>query len=848
MAKNRQQPDRRKKRPSEPSSEDKPRGASVPQEATGGDIFSSLVDFASEPDRDDPGAPHAGSHGKRLRLSPKRLSDMQKILLIGIVAVTAALVYTLAGRIRTKSVSNRAGSPRPPAGARPRPQPAVAEPQQTPAASSEQPVVPAPSELSLPSLEPMSLQLADKLYLGRNFEEAADTYEKLYRRLPATDENRPLRDFLLLRMALCHKNSGNIPQADSMFRAVSLSRLPILRALARYHQSAVLVDRKRYLEAASKACQTIALIEVIDYDRKWNSAVRQQCWFLVAEVMTRHLLALSDADVDLPPPLWSRHPDIDPFVNMDEPQLRIFLTAGTEKLDEALLGPQIRGVSDKAATRHWSVTCNGASIEELLARFATNAGLNVRWADNGGTAPAEDNIRRRPVYLHLATATAQQVVATAAGSVGLLTRMDDAGNVNVLDPASYSSLADHTKLLTDESISLWQRFLLTCENDQRVPNAHFALGLLQAVRGQFDEAIAEYKLVANRFGKHALAPYALLHSGRLKVRLRDYIGAHNDLKQLVALYPETELSDQACLYLADATMKAGLYEEATGLYRKVYSLGLSVESQTESAWGAGRCFYETRNYEEAAQWLNRYITLARDQNRPGFHAACLLLGKTYLTLHKPQQAHAALNLALKGDLSRQQHVETIAILVKTYVEQELYIEALHTLESTGGWQLSQQEMIELLLLQTQVLRSIGLTDRAITLLAEKGQFLPNPEMKGSVALELARCYADAGDLERARKTLSEALTLVEPGGLARQIGCELARTCLRLDQPAQAASVCSQLLGHTAGADKQPIQELLADAYRAQGRYDQAVATLLDRYDVTDPNGVHLSPGAVISR
>jgi hypothetical protein len=76
----------------------------------------------------------------------------------------------------------------------------------------------------------------------------------------------------------------------------------------------------------------------------------------------------------------------------------------------------------------------------------------------------------------------------------------------------------------------------------------------------------------------------------------------------------------------------------------------------------------------------------------------------------------------------------------------------------------------------------------------------------------------------------------------------LARTCLGLNQPVQAASVCSQLLEHTAGADRQPILELLADAYRAQGRYGRAVAALLDSYDVTDPNGVHLSPGAVISR
>ena len=80
---------------------------------------------------------------------------------------------------------------------------------------------------------------------------------------------------------------------------------------------------------------------------------------------------------------------------------------------------------------------------------------------------------------------------------------------------------------------------MTAEDDKRVPNGHFALGLLHAERNQPNDAIAEYKLVANRFSKTPLAPQALLQSGMLKVTLRDYAGAQQDLKQLVELYPDT---------------------------------------------------------------------------------------------------------------------------------------------------------------------------------------------------------------------------------------------------------------------------------------------------------------------
>lgn len=832
------------------------------------DLFSSLAEFASNPDSFRAGplpplpSPEAhtpsrrgGFLGMALHLrGAGHLSPVQKILAASIVLIAAAILYVLL--VRTTPGTPAEPAPPTPVAAEdqptskpsgPTPEPVKERP---PEARGPVPASPAPrAEASLggspreytplepqilPSPEPLSLQLADKLYLRRDFEPALVMYDKLYRRLPAAEDSQSLRDFLVLRMALCHKNSGQTPQADNLLRTASLSRLPLLRALARYHQSTTLLGRKRYLEAVAKAYQTLALIEVADYDKKWVSAVEQQCQFLVAEAMTRHVLSLCDADANLPRELWGVHPDIDPLVGVDEPQLRVLLAAGLEQLEGATLSPQIRSTGDKGAVPHWSVICNGAPLEELLARLTTNAGGNVRWPENGQTPPTEDNLRARPVSLYLTAATTPQAVTTAAGSVGLLAQTDDKGDLRLLDPASYSSLTDHTKLLAQEAVTLWQRLLLTAENDQRAANAHFATALLQTANGQFDQALAEYKVVSAKFGKSGLAPHALLRSGMLKVRLRDYVGAHADLKQLVEIYPESDLADRACLYLADATMKAGLYQEAIGLYRKVYNMGLSVEAQAQSALGAGRCLYETKEYEEAAQWLSRYVTLTRDRSRPAFSAACLLLGKACLALHKPQQAQTALNLAFKGELSHQQHVETIAVLVKTYLEQGLYLEALNTLEGTTGWQLSQQEAVELALLRAQTYRAIGLAHKAIALLEEKSRYTPSPELQARAALELAKCESDSGDLESARKTLSQAFATAEPGPLANQIGRELAGVCLRLGQTEQATSVCAQLLERASASERQSILILLTDAYRRQGKYSEAMTTMLDRYSGPD--------------
>jgi len=822
MALNREQPSRRKKIQARTPDQEPvaPTVAGQPQQSQ---VFDSLLDFASDPEASESGSSPT-VHPRQSWFSWRQWSGLQKVLVAGITLVAGVLVYAALRQIGSAST----GAPAPAVVPSPASQPApVPLPARQPLAVTEQPLAPQAAESRVPQPEPLSLQMADKLYRSNDFDNALVMYDKLCRRLPATEQNQPMRDFLLLRMALCNASKGDTEQADSLLRTVALSRLPTLRAIARYHQSTTLLKRQRYLEAATRAYQTIALIELVDCDPAWAAAVQRQCQYLAAEAMTRNLLTLQNADGGLPPQLWSEHPQIDPFVSLDEAQRNVFLNAGRETLDQAALGPQIRPVTSGDAISRWSITCDGAPLEEMLARLAGNARLNIRWIDNGQAALDEEVARRRPVYLHLTSATMPQAITIAAGSVGLLANMDAQGNVSIVDPSSYPSLAEHTKLLDGESVALWQRFLLGAQDDPRVPNGHFALALIHAARDRLDESIAEYKLVANRFPRHALAPCALLYSGRLKVKLRDYMGAHDDLQQLIDLYPDTESSDAAALDLADATMKAGRYEEAAGLYRRVFNLGLSPDSQIESALGAGRCFYELQDHESAATWLNHYVSLARDQNRREFHSACLLLGKTYLALNNPQQAHAALSLALKGELSRPQYVETIATLVKTYIQQGLLVEALNVLEGTQGWQLSQQETIELLLLRAQVLRSIGLAEKAIGALAQKSPFLPSPELKGAVALELARCYSAKGDVAAAVETLGNALPLVPPGDLAQQMGCELVELCLQAHRPEQALGVCSQLLTHATGPVRQRLVRLQADAYRRQGEYNRAVAVLL---------------------
>ena len=757
-------------------------------------------------------------------ISHKRFSSLQKILIVSIVVVSAILVFSLLKSplelltdLKTLLATPKTPSPKPPA----RVITQVGQ-QQT-----QEP------QTLLPPGHPLSLKVAHDFYLQKDYDKAYAAYNSLHQAVPTGDEGQLLRDFLQFRMALCMKKAADFEQAERLFGTILQSRSPVVRVVANYNLGLLKLQAKQYFKARTRAYQTLALTGAVNFDKEWAFVLQRDCFFLIAESMTKNILSLCHADTDLPKELWSSSASFDPFTALNETQLRSFLNSGLEQLNKSVLGPQIRRLDNEGAVPRWSVVCHGASIEELLARFAANASLDISWAfDNTPDSEGVENtVRQRAVSMYMPAATAQEIVTAAAGHAGLLASMDEKGVVNVYNPADYSSLSEHTSLLGRETTSLWQRFPLVFHDDRRIPNAHFALALVQAMRGQTSEAIAEYKLVANRFSQKSLAAYALLNSSKLKTDLLDYSGAREDLEMLVEQYPDNEFYGRACLYLADATVKDGRLPEAARLYGKVYNLGLSSQLRTASALGAGRCFSEEKDYVSAAKWLTRYIDLAGHSKDNQLYSAYFLLGKAGLALDKPQQACDAFQCALAGRLSREEYLQTILALVEAKMRQEQFVKALDLLENLNSRRLSQEESVEILLLKAGILRSMGLIDKAIAALGDRAQYITDTQLKAGISLELCKCYIAKGNFQRARKSLTDILVVVEPGPLAHQVALKLAEVCLKLDQNPQVVSVCLQLLDlSTSEQITQKALDILATAYNRQKKYDLAALALLGRW------------------
>lgn len=686
-------------------------------------------------------------------------------------------------------------------------------------------------EIKLSVDEPVSLAVAKNFYLQKEYKKAFLVYEKLNQSLPDSEEL--LRDYLRFQMALCSENNREYEQAYNLLTLISESRSPVIRIISNYRLSLIEIQRKRYLRARTRAYKALALLKSVDFDDDWELSFECDCNYLVSQCLTRYILSLSDTGKDLPEDFWNQSASFsDPLENLNEKELKTLLESGIDQLYQGLLEPKIKQQEGQGVFPRWTVTCFGAPLEEFLSKFATSANLNLQWVSAIGSDSGSEGyvIRQRPVSLHLSFAASEQVMLITAGCAELLAIKQEGTDEEkylIYNPADYLSLNEHIKLLSQHSISLWQKFMLTFHADQRLGNVHFAMGLLQTLTDQKNDAIAEYKLVANRFSQISLAPYALLKSSGLKSEIHNYQGAREDLRQLIEQYPDSQIYRDAYLRLADVTRQAGLYIEAAQMFSRVYNFELSEESKIEAAFGAANCFYQAKVYEDAEIWFNMYINLSAEKKKDKLYSAYFLLGKTYLELKNFEQACNAFQFAITEQSSREQYIEAVKALVQGYIEKEDFVKALDALENTRSVSLSQQQYVEMLIQRSTIYRNLGLFETAIDLLKDRTDFITDTQLNAQISFELANCYLANNDLERGRGSLSEVLRIAEPGEISQKAAKRMAQVCLDLGYNSQAVSVCRQLLDTDISDNmKSEVKAILAQALNKEKKYEEAALVL----------------------
>jgi tetratricopeptide (TPR) repeat protein len=407
--------------------------------------------------------------------------------------------------------------------------------------------------------EPASRQVAESYFSKMDFEKAMAVYERLYQRLASNPDNDAARDFLVWRMALCAKGQGRSEQALTLLRQPAHSRFPVVRALARYHLGLAAIQQQQYLEAMGEVYQALALADALQGQRSWNETFKRSCRFLIAKAITLEALSLRETQEDWPASLWTPPSVLDLWGSLDDEPWRQALQSGVQTLGEASLGPRIEAVTETPETGGlWKVVSNGAPLEEVVLRFAAQAKLNLTWSVTSvsGTSTVDPATRRRPSFVYVTGATAQDALTQVAGAARLSVRVEPSGKMALVDPLNYRSLGEHIAGLRQQAMSLWIQLRLISQDQGAVPTTHFALGLLYEQNDQAPNAIAEYGLLVSRFPQSDLAPQALLRSSRLRTGLRDYAGARQVSRTAEDSRPYLALQPLFLYYVGSAVRRA----------------------------------------------------------------------------------------------------------------------------------------------------------------------------------------------------------------------------------------------------------------------------------------------------
>lgn len=670
---------------------------------------------------------------------------------------------------------------------------------------------------------PVSLNMAEEAYFSGQYLIAGEAYQKLIGRVSASFKDDVLIDFLRLRLALCQNGANRPDKAIEQLKKAGASYSPIVRMMAHYHHARIEMQQRHFLEAHMHACQALSLIETIDQVQPWQQELQRNCRFLIAASLSEKTLSLTDNDVHVSANMWPMLETADdPFAALPEEQLRKRLIVGAEKFHRAMLGPRFEA-NTSGKVREWSITCDGSSVDELLNRFASHAGYDVFWTDKANKA----GIRQRPVQMHLAAVTDEQAISMIAGCAGLLAVIGRDSVVSLHYPQEAEYASEQVDLLGKRSISLWRQFSLAFHEDPYLANVHLAMGLLYAQQDLAAEAMAEYKIVANRFPHSPLAPDALYHAGMLKASLLDYHGAYQDLQCLVEQYPDSPMISPAYLSLADMMAKTGDEDGAATLYRKIYFLNASPESQMAASLAAGEIYYHKGDYLQAEKWLTQHIELQKDRIEKDYYHAYYVLGNTRLAMDKKDAACDALRVAVSGELTKQEYVAALTAFVEASIQASRFVEAFDILEETYLSQFSQDDSVKLIVLKSRLLRAMGLTEKAIVMLNDRIDYISDMGLKAQMGYELSCCYADQGQYDLAARKLAQNLELAT-GEMSNKSTLLLAEINLKQGRDQQALKLCQGLIAPDVDeAIRGQAMTLIAAIHQKQNNYDHAALILM---------------------
>ncbi|MBN1556135.1 MAG: tetratricopeptide repeat protein [Phycisphaerae bacterium] len=648
----------------------------------------------------------------------------------------------------------------------------------------------------------------ERLFAARRYDEAYTAYKALMYYAPRHSDGRLLNEYFQLRMGQCLARTDQTSRAREELNAVTQSSSPILRALAWFELATIDVSERRYLAARTKAYHVLASLGAMEHPM----ALEADCAFMIGRVLTEKVRGFQTAEHRI---RWPSDRAPDPFAGLDKDQIYELFQEGAAGWKPSLK-PSLEVQTATEEMERWRVRCSQMTIEEVLNQFGRKIGKDVKWYGVAGGA------LRRPVDFFMRSASSQKISETAAGMAGLIGRFTLDGIV-VYDPQDATSVAKQQNLISREAISAWRLFFLRHPTDPRIPDGRFALAAVNEWSGEKINAIHEYELLARRHKRAAVAPKALLQAAKLKIGMMNFAKARQDLVDLLDLYPDCPGVDKVYLMLAQVNETAGRVDEAIRSYEYLYYRNLSEDSRRIASMGAGRCYSRQGKHSEATQWLARYAAIVRKPNPDDYVDAYFMMAQSETEQKNYSMAVQAYHRGLAGRPEIEKRIPALLELVSVHILQEDFISALGVLNHLAKETLTKEQECRKAVLTARVLRELGLAEKARSVLKLQLSVTDTGDLKAEVGIELARCHMAVEDYDSAQKLLTEILPLLQNNRSLWLAEVLLAEVCLKLDEPDQAIGIVRKVRASAAPIDLQrQASKILGEAFLRKREYEKA--------------------------
>lgn len=197
----------------------------------------------------------------------------------------------------------------------------------------------------------------------------------------------------------------------------------------------------------------------------------------------------------------------------------------------------------------------------------------------------------------------------------------------------YAGEAEYNLGKKKEAVAAYEQLIKKYPQSTLRSDALYALGVTREELGQHADAGQAYDLFLQEFPNHNLTNEVRMRKAETVLQAGDFAAAEKMFGDFAKLAGFAS-PDHALYRQAFCLSKLDKFAEAAALYARIPTEFAQSPYVADAAMSAGRCYYRTEKFAEAAPWFQKAVESQSSSRVEAAHWLC----RIYLRDKKPQQA------------------------------------------------------------------------------------------------------------------------------------------------------------------------------------------------------------------